>query len=198
MSIVMEYEKRVMLSEEQYFTLVSYYLRQNPHYPFIKQTNYYFETDDFFLKRNHAVLRVREIAHQGSELTLKIKEDKGDKEMTDSLSYPQFISLINDNVFPNTPIKEETIRFGRSLSNYKLMTKLETTRLEIKEDDYLVVIDKNIYNGIIDYNLEIESSSRKKAEEIILDFCKRFSLEYKKDYISKSSRALQSIKNGEN
>ena len=194
----MEYEKRVMLSEEQYFSLVSYYLRQNPHYPFINQTNYYFETEDLFLRQNHAVLRVRSIVNQGSELTLKIKEEKGDKEITDRLSYPQFTSLINDNIFPNTPVCEEVIRLGRSLYEYKLLTKLETTRLEIQEDDYLVVIDKNNYNGITDYNLEIEASNRKKAEEIILKFCKNFSIEYKKDYVSKSKRALASIKIGEN
>lgn len=197
MSIIMEYEKRVMLTEEQYFSLVSYYLRQNPHHPFIDQTNYYFDTPDLFLKNNHAVLRVREISHQGSELTLKVKKEKGDEEKSHRLTFEQLSLLINENVFPKCDAIGDVIHFGRPLHDYVLLTKLKTRRLEIKENDYLVVIDKNEYNGIIDYNLEIEAESRTKAKEIILEFCKKFSLTYKEKYISKSSRALLSIKKEE-
>ena len=66
--------------------------------------------------------------------------------------------------------------------------------MEAKENDYLVVIDQNIYNGIIDYDLEIEASSMKRAKEAILNICERFKLEYKKGYTSKSSRAFQTRK----
>ena len=193
MSTVMEYEKRVMLTEEQYFALVSFYIRQNPHYPFINQVNYYYDTEDLFLKQNHMVLRMRDIPHKGSELTLKSKEENGDREDNMRLTLMQHSSLLKKGHFPKCRIIETVIRLGRPLHEYKLLTKLETRRLEIKENDYLVVIDKNEYNGIIDYNLEIEAKSRERAQEVILEFCDKFSLQYRGDYQSKSSRALKSI-----
>ena len=191
----MEYEKRVMLNEEQYFNIVSFYLHQDARYPFISQTNYYFDTKDLFLKQNHMVLRVRIIKNKGSEFTLKIKEEKGDREVTQKLSYLATKSLLKKNHFPKGEIIKELAEKGIAISSLCLIANLTTLRLEIKENDYLVVIDKNEYLDVLDYNLEIESSSREKAKEVILDFCNKFNLEYKKDYVSKSSRVFNRIYN---
>lgn len=193
MSISMEYEKRVMLNETQYFELVSHYLRQNARYPFIHQTNYYFDTPNLDLKKSHKVLRVRSIVHHGNELTLKCKEKDGDREITSKLNPFQSKKLINKNIFPACEVTDALHELDNDFFSYQLMAKLTTRRLEIKEEDYLVVIDKNEYNGIIDYNLEIEANNKKRAEEVILQFCNKFNLTYSSEYKSKSSRVLESI-----
>ena len=191
----MEFEKRVMLSEEQYFKLVSHYLRINHRYPFIHQTNYYFDTDEMSLRKEHTVLRLRRITHKGNELTLKIKGENGDQEITQDLSIKATHDLLKKNKFSSSEVTDALIkRYGNSLNVYHLVAELSTRRLEIKEDDYLVVIDKNEYNGITDYNLEIEASNKKRAEEVIHDFCKRFDITYGDKYKGKSTRVFESLK----
>lgn len=190
----MEYEKRVMLDDKQYFALISYYLRKNPHFPFIDQTNYYFDTPDLSLKKEHKVLRARVIVHKGSELTLKIKEEKGDKEISQKLSYLSLRALLKKNKFPKGEVLNNLLEQNKPVSSYKNICSLRTLRLEIKEEDYLVVIDKNEYNDITDFNLEIESTSRERALEVINKFCEQYNIEYKKDYRSKSTRVFESLK----
>ncbi len=63
--------------------------------------------------------------------------------------------------------------------------------MEIKFDDFLIVLDKNEYLETCDYNLEIEANSIKRAESIILELCGFFALEYKRDYSSKSNRLFK-------
>ena len=53
----------------------------------------------------------------------------------------------------------------------------------------------NKYNGIIDYDLEVEASNMDRAKEVMANICQEYKIEYKKDYISKSSRAFNTRKN---
>ena len=63
-------------------------------------------------------------------------------------------------------------------------------RMEVEFDDHLLVIDKNFYNNKIDFNLEVESTSRKLAKEYLEKVISKYGITYKKDYISKSRRAI--------
>ena len=81
-----EYETRLMLTEEQYFFIVTYYMNIQPNKHFLQNTNHYFDTDDLYLRDHHMTLRVRTINDVKSELTLKIKGRNGDDEITDGLS----------------------------------------------------------------------------------------------------------------
>ncbi len=187
----MEYEKRLMLSERQYLDIISFYLRRNARYPFIHQINHYFDTPDLLLKNNHMVLRIRTILHKRNELTLKIKQEQGDKEVSQTLGMTDYKNLMDNSIIPEGEVKTALYETGLSIHNIAYITSLKTMRLEIKEDDYLIVIDKNEYGSIIDYNLEIESTSKPRAEQVILKMCDIFHLEYKKGYKSKSSRAFE-------
>ena len=179
----MEFEKRMLLSEEQYLHMVSYYLRENARYPFIHQINYYFDTEDQILRKNHAVLRLRKIAHKH-------------KEITYGLSYKETIYLLNKGRFPSSDVVDNLITiYGRSIDSFKLIAELSTRRLEIKENDYLIALDKNEYNGIIDYNLEIEANNKERAKEVILDVCHRFNIEYAGECKGKSTRVFESLDN---
>ena len=111
-------------------------------------------------------------------MTLKIKGDNGDIE-------------INETIENHPEIDKE---LDYQFAKYHPIVSLKTNRLEVKIDDYLVVIDQNIYNGIIDYDLEIEASSIERAEEVIVKICQKHNIEYKKEYLSKAARAFQTIK----
>ena len=68
-------------------------------------------------------------------------------------------------------------------------------RLEIEKDNYLLVIDKNVYNDITDYNLEIEANdSIESAKKILSDYIKKFNLtHYNEKYVGKAHRAIDSV-----
>lgn len=172
-----ECEERVMLTFDQYRKILAYYVAKYPDYRILDIENTYFDDDKLSLKNSHKVLRLRK-SNGKIEITLKVKGDNGDLEINETPeSHPEIDKALNND-----------------FDKYKPIAKLATTRIEIEIDDYILVLDMNKYNGIIDYNIEVEASSKERALSIIQDICKYFDLEYKKDYRSKSSRAIATRK----
>ena len=95
-----EFETRLMLNEEQYFFIVTYYMNLYPNKKFLQNTNIYYDTDDLYLRSQHITLRLRIINDVKSELTMKIKGLDGDEEINDGLSPNEADSLVNNGVFP--------------------------------------------------------------------------------------------------
>ena len=61
-----EYETRLMLTEEQYFFIVTYYMNIQPNKHFLQITNHYYDTDELNLTKDQRMtLRVR-IINDGS------------------------------------------------------------------------------------------------------------------------------------
>ena len=193
MSKEMEYEERVMLDYSQYFNIFSFFKEKYGTNTLLEQTNYYFDDKHYSLKQRHIVLRIRVVKDIKCELTCKIKGDNGDTEINIPLSYNKSLNLINNFVLDDNDIKIELEKRGLETNAFVLMGSLKTKRLECKEDDCLIVIDKNEYADVLDYNLEIESTSMQKSQSKILELCKKFNLEYKKDYTSKSSRLFNKL-----
>ena len=193
-NIVKEYEARIMLTESEYFEIVSHFMRFHPNKQFLKNVNIYFDTDDLFLRKNHITLRVRIINDVKCELTAKIKGKNGDDEINDSLTKKELELLLKERVFPEGDVKGFLLALPYSFDKYKEITTLYNMRLEIEEDDHLLVIDKNIYNDIIDYNLEIETSDNIESAQKILDkYIKQFNLANRgQKYVGKAHRAIMS------
>lgn len=193
MSLNIECEDRVMLSEEQYHEILTSYLRNHDDPHFIVQTNTYIDTLDFKLKSNHKMLRVRNIQGFASEFTLKIKGENGDKEYNEILPYDIEKALLEQKIFPQGEITSLLVSFGINLKDLKIITTLKTVRFEEQVEDFLVVIDKNQYSDITDYNLEIEAPTKKRAHDVMMALCKKFNIEYSENYSSKSKRAIQAV-----
>ena len=191
MSREIEYEKRVLINEDQYQKILHFFLDKYPDNRCFKQTNHYFDTPSFDFKVKGIVFRLRKSVKKPAELTLKIKGSNGDLEINQNLTSKEEICLFNEKTIPEGEIKDYLWKRGLLFSSLNLVGALETCRMEAKINDYLIVIDKNIYFDICDYNLEIEAESIKRAESIILELCDFFGLEYKKDYSSKSSRLFK-------
>ena len=188
-----EYEARLMLDEDKYFFIVTYFMNLYPNKQFLQNTNYYFDTDDLFLRSQHITLRVRTINDIKSELTLKIKGSEGDEEINDGLSPKEADLLINQNIFPYGQVRNQLMLLPYSLDKYHLIAVLYNRRLEIEFEDYLLVIDKNTYGDVIDYNLEVESQVNiKHAKEVIQSYIARFDLSVSKEkYVGKATRAIK-------
>lgn len=192
---VKEFESRIMLEESEYFNIVSYYLRQYPNNRFLKNINHYYDTNDHYLTKSHQTLRIRIINDSKFELTVKISNRNGDDEINDVLNKNETEDLLNSGIFPEGNVKEHLKTLPYSLDSYKVITTLYNMRLEIKKDNYLLVIDKNLYNDITDYNLEIEANdSIESAKKILSDYIKKFNLtRYNEKYVGKAHRAIDSV-----
>ena len=182
-----EYEARVMVSEDQYLEIRKKYLTsKNPKRELIN-VNHYYDTEDRYLTHHHMVLRVREINEKEYELTLKIKGEECDLELNHSLTYEESQNI---NIITAPEIIKELRARNVDISSLKLVSTLKTERLEIEYEDYLLVIDKNYYNNKVDFNIEVESDSKKAAKCHLIVIISKFGIEYNEDYISKSRRAI--------
>lgn len=191
-----EIEERVLISEEQY-TKIEKYLKENfSHITITHQKNRYFDDKDRTIKRIRNVLRIRSFRScKERELTYKVKGTEGDFEYTQMLSHYWFYQITRFSRLPDGIVKDTLIKDGVDVNSLTMLVDLYTKRMEVKCNDYLLVLDANMYNGINDYNIEIESNvSKKHAKEIILKYCEMFGLTYSDNYVVKSRRAFESLK----
>ena len=186
----MEYEARAMISSEQYINILKEFKSDKYSYVELINVNNYFDYEDLTLTNSHIVLRTRDINSKEFELTLKIKGDNGDTEINLPLGKNTYNNINLNIEIPDSKIKDQLLSLKIDLRKLKLITSLKTERLEIKVDNGLLVIDKNTYNNKIDYNVEVESNSKENAVNLLNNFFSKFRVTYKKDYISKSRRAI--------
>ena len=187
-----EYETRLMLTEEQYFFIVTYYMNIEPNKHFLQNANHYYDTEDLFLRGQHMTLRVRIINDVKSELTLKIKGENGDEEITDGLAPKEQELLLEQNIFPYGQVRNRLMLLPYSLDKYHRIASLYNRRLEIEYEDHTLVIDKNTYGDIVDYNLEVESKiGIKHAKDTLKEYIDKFNLTVSKEkYVGKARRAI--------
>ncbi len=188
-----ECEARAMISESQYKEIYNHFSSINLRKRLVRNTNYYFDDDKGNIINSGMVLRLREINHQKYELTLKIKEENNDKEFNLPIYIKNIDEYLKNFKIDNKYIIEELKKRNIDITKIKYLTYLFTERLEVKYKNFLLVVDKNEYNGIIDYNVEIEARSREEAISILNQKFSPFGVTYKKGYISKSRRAYLSI-----
>ena len=190
-NINLEYEERVMITQNQYSQIVEEYSKYEQKK--IVNTNYYFDYEDLQLTNSGMVLRARNIDDQIFELTLKIKQENGDIEVNHPLTSNEFLDIIENEKIPDSEVLVLLNSKNIDLESIKLITSLKTERIEIEFPEYLFVIDKNYYNNKVDFNLEVESTSKKDAKTYLNQIISQFGIENKKDYISKSRRAIYNL-----
>ena len=190
-NINLEYEERVMITQIQYSQILNEYSKYECKE--VVNVNYYFDYENLQLTNSGMVLRARNINDQIFELTLKIKQENGDMEVNHPLTSTEFIDIIENEEIPDSEVLVLLKSKNIDLDRIKLITSLKTERIEIQFPEYLFVIDKNYYNDKVDFNLEVESTSKKLAKEYLNQIISKFNIENKKDYISKSRRAIYNL-----
>ena len=170
-----EYEERVLITKRDYKKIIADMKKSGKKLSRFQILNIYLDNADSYIYKTRQMLRIRCINSDEVELTLKIKNEDGTtREINEELN--------------NHPIISETLP-GEFL-DYKQVAELKTDRYEVKYDDYLLVIDQNIYHGIRDFDIEIEADSQEKARDLIGFYCEKYNLTYDPDYKSKSHRAI--------
>ena len=133
-NVAKEFEARIMLTDDEYLSIVSFYMKLFPNKHFIQNTNFYYDSEDLFLRRQGITFRHRIINDVSSELTIKIKGKNGDTEINDKLNIAQFNALKNHHIFPDGEVKKFLTTLPYPISEYKEITTLFNRRLEIEFD----------------------------------------------------------------
>lgn len=192
MATNIEIEAKALIKEEDYNKLIKEFENENAY--FFDQTNYYVETKNFDLKKLGVGLRVRSI-NDKFVLTLKAPMSEGLLEKEENISEDQFVMFEKKNIFPECSLKDFIIMLGFDIKKLKIMAKLRThrTQLELDEGKHILCIDRNEYNNLVDYELELEGNSLGKAKTRLEQFCIEHEIEYKDNPRSKQTRALESL-----
>lgn len=136
-----EFEKKMLLTEEEYNYLMEHLGHDAPLSPksIFKQINYYFDTDDLSMNRQNTTCRVR-FKDGKYKATMKRHSGNGDQSTETEM---EVRDGIRDNIFLDMELK--------------LLGELITERCIILKDGICeVVLDKNEYLGYTDFELEIE------------------------------------------
>ena len=189
-----EIEAKVLLTKEEYQTLLKYLHLER--YKKIEQVNHYVDTPNRELKGNDIALRIRET--NDFILTLKTPLSEGLLEKNQNITWREYADLEDKGVFPKGDIKNFLEICGFNTMNFKILASLKTNRIELELDEGLLCLDENFYgknNEITDYELEIESNSMEKAEELATKILKEIGVnKFKFNTHSKQSRAIDALK----
>lgn len=166
---MVEIEYKFLINSNEYELINDRFSRYSS-YENIIQTNYYYDTSEFYLYSNNITFRVRE---KKSVLNAELKypiEKKG--ALTIKKEYEKRINTIPTEINLHYIDCQDIIEEDRFLF---LKGFLITQRITFFYDKMIsVCLDKNYYNGITDYELEIEflEGGIDKVEKIIetIDF----------------------------
>lgn len=174
MSKEMEIEFKNMLNKEEYDSLLAEY--QLSESSLKTQTNIYFDTPDFKLKAKKMGLRIR-LSNSTTEFTLKTPTSNQHTllEVTDYLSsFTSELSLVEQISLEKSEVAEYLIHEGIQLSSLQPIGQLTTTRGEVSlQSNVLLVLDKSLYYGKTDYELEMEVTDVKEGALIFKDILKK-------------------------
>lgn len=188
MSNNVEIEAKALLTKEEYEKLMGVY---SDYHAYI-QTNYYIDSPNRILKKNDLSLRVR--AKEGKhELTMKSDLEEGRLERNVYITTDEFED-IKKGIFPDNEIKDVILEKGIDLKTLKILTSLETKRIDVLIQGGLASIDENHYGDKVDYEIELEHESMEKAITHLKELLEKNEIEYRENTVSKTSRALAGIK----
>ena len=190
MSNNIEIEAKVILSRQDYKKVVDTLKTKitDTH----TQTNFYIDSQDRVLKKNDIALRIREY-NRTYVLTCKTPLSEGLLEKNQELSEKVALEMINLNRFPSGGIQDFLELLDIDVSNLEVLASLTTRRNELSIDSSKISLDENTYGNKVDYEIEVEDSAMKLAEDRIEEILKPLGITYSLNKVSKQMRAIKAI-----
>ena len=192
MAASIEIESKALISQEDYSKILKHYeFETSKEYD---QTNHYIDTPEFTLKQLGIGLRVR-IIGSNYVLTLKAPLAEGLYEKDQIISKEEFQKLRKGESFPEGIILDFVRMFGVDPTSLKILAKLTTHRVEVEIEkiNKRLCIDKNVYNQITDYELELQANTLDSGKVQLKAICDHVGITYNENFKSKQSRAMESI-----
>ncbi len=162
-----EIEFKTCVSFEKYQELLQLFNLENNIF---KQTNHYFDTDDFNLNKEKIVLRIRQKGENHFKVTLKSQSEKGAFESHVLLNKSQAEDMIKDG-FQTKDFFEDLdyfVTFKASLDNYRVSTPYKGGTL---------FLDRCEYCSIVDYEIEYEVCNYDEGLKLFKQFVENHQIE---------------------
>ncbi len=175
-----EIEFKTFISKEDYEKLITEFELENNVF---SQTNFYFDTEDTKLMEDKTVLRIRQ---KGSnyKLTKKTRANVGADETHILISKERAEELLSKGFDASV--------IGLPYYVYNI-AQLTTYRASTPYKDGTLFLDKSVYYGHIDYEIEYEVDDVKQGYKDFKAFLDFYSIPYKES-IRKSKRAYDNRK----
>ena len=129
-------------------------------------------------------------------MKIKCPLSEGLLEKDQIITKEAYLNFKNNSVFPEGSLKEFISMLGINIEELSILAHLRTLRKECDDGnpETTFSIDKNTYNKIVDYELELEGNNLTKVKELLKQICIDNDIEYKDNLVSKQSRAMSTIK----
>lgn len=144
---MLEYEKKIMLTENEYLSLLQL-ADKSVHS--IKQINYYYDSDNLKMNKQGITCRIRE---KNGKYKATIKAHRSNNQDCSIEKTKEAESQYDDSLFEGLHLKYQGC----------LTTERTVLYCEIGCE---VVLDKNTYLGTTDYELEVEYRSGMKIRAV--------------------------------
>lgn len=184
MQVNHEKEFHTLINKELYTKLISTYHFDRE----LNITNVYFS----LLNKNY-MLRMRSTNDKEFELTLKITSEKENIEHNQSLTKEEYLAIKKDPSLINGDILKDLKNIQFNIKNLKIIGELHCFRLEKDFNDHLLVLDKNEYNGVVDYDIEIESNDKDFSKQLIIKIFNEHNYTCPLNIDSKSKRFINTL-----
>lgn len=181
-----EIEAKILLSKKDYQKLLSL-MSFNPQIK--KQENFFLDSPERELKKYNIMVRLRH--REGYKLTLKAPLSEGLLEKNQPVDEKDALALIQKNIFPKGEIYDFLEMLHININKLKILASLATERQESEFDGYPINISKNTYGEKVDYELEADSDSKQKSEDIIRSICLQYDIKFELNTRSKENRAIE-------
>lgn len=180
-----EIEAKVLLSKQDYQKILTN-IKFNEDVKI--QENYFLDSPSRILKKYNIIIRLRQ--RDGFKLTLKAPLSEGLLEKNQIIDEKEATALIKNNIFPKGDIYDFLEMLHIKVEDLKILASLTTERKESTYENYPINISKNTYGKKVDYELEIDSDSKQKSEELIKSLCNKLNITFKLNNLSKENRAI--------
>ena len=174
-----EIEFKTLLSENEYKKLIEKFeLEDN----IFTQENYYFDTDDFYIRNNKLGLRIR---HKNNTWKVTMKKPCEDYLCEYSIILTE--DQAKDYIKNGFSLKD----FGYDL-NVKFKAKNVTERAIFSYKNGNLFLDKCNYHGITDYEIEYEADDSNRGIDDFKNFLTANKIKYSPSF-HKEERAFRAL-----
>lgn len=176
----LEVEYKILVTKEDFEKLSALYQDKT----FIKQINYYYDTENLDLRNQKCALRIRE-KNNTFLITLKTPASKGHHE------YECYVNENSSEAFESSEIKGllDQLNIEKPLME---LAKCVTYRAVVELGKAELCFDINEYNGITDYEIEYEQTAEHDGISEFNKILSQVNLRYEKNCASKIKRTLHS------
>lgn len=169
MKTSIEIEFKTLMTNEEYQKIIDLFdLREN----IFHQENYYFDSDDFYIRKNKMELRIR---HRKNVWKITLKR-------------PHENCMYEDSIIINEDEAKTYIENGFDLKAFgidlfvTLKTSNVTERAVTPYKEGNLFLDKSSYANITDYEIEYEADDVNYGIKVFKEFLTENNIEYKPSY----------------